>query len=100
MKKTLMIAAISLTVVGCAYAPVNGAITVAKWDGAVSNPEVKAVNKGESCAQSILGIAAFGDASIETAKKNGNITKVASIDHETTNILYFYGQYCTIVTGE
>ena len=92
--------AIAVSTTGCAVSPVSGAINVAKWDGAISNPGVATQKTGEACAQSILGLVAFGDASIETAKKNAGITKVATVDHQTTNILYFYGQYCTVVYGE
>jgi hypothetical protein len=100
MKKLLIISTLSLTLIGCAHSPVNGMITMVKWDGGVSNPEVSSIKTGKSCAKSILGVFASGDASIETAKKNGGISRVASVDHETTNIMHFYGQYCTIVTGE
>jgi len=100
MKKLILVSAMALSSVGCAYAPVNAAFTSAKWDGGVSNPEVATTKTGEACANSILGLIATGDASIEAAKKEGGITKVATVDHSTTNVLYFYGQYCTIVTGE
>ncbi len=89
-----------LATAGCAYAPVNGLVTFVKWDGSVENQQVKATKIGEACAKSYLGIVALGDASIEKAKTNGSITKVATVDHETTNLYFFYGSYCTIVTGE
>ncbi|GAB82507.1 hypothetical protein EB105725_25_00240 [Shimwellia blattae DSM 4481 = NBRC 105725] len=54
---------------------------------------------GRACAQSILGLVNTGDASIETARKAGNITTVASIDYETTGAFPFYGKNCLIVTG-
>lgn len=101
--KTLCLAVLSLallTVSGCSVSPVAGAVNVAKWDGAVSNPGVQSLKSGEACAQSILGLVAFGDASIETAKKNAGITTVSTVDHATLNVLYFYGQYCTVVYGE
>lgn len=102
MKKiVLTILAVSATFLsGCSVSPVTGAVNVAKWDGPVSNPGVQSLKSGQACAKSILGIVAYGDASIETAKKNAGITKVATVDHETLNVLYFYGQYCTVVYGE
>lgn len=55
---------------------------------------------GQACAHNILGIAAFGDASIAAAKMNGGIDTVVSVDEEILNILgIIYGEYCTIVTG-
>ena len=77
-----------------------GLINITKWDGAINNPGIGTQKQGEACAKSVLGVYAFGDASIETAKKNAGITKVATVDHATTNILYLYGQYCTVVYGE
>ena len=102
MKKTILSAFVVLACTGCATAtsPIIGLITVTKWDGNISNPEVKSVKTGKACANSVLALVAFGDASIEAAKKNGGITKVASVDHSTVNAGYFYGEYCTIVTGE
>ena len=85
---------------GCSTSPVTAALNFAKWDGAISNPGIGTQKHGEACAQSILGLVAFGDASIEKAKKDAGITKVATVDHATTNVLYFYGQYCTEVYGE
>jgi hypothetical protein len=55
---------------------------------------------GEACATSILGIFASGDASIDAAKKSGNIAQVTVIDHSANNILGLYAKYCTIVYGK
>jgi hypothetical protein len=104
MKKILlaMLVTASALLAGCSTSssPVMGAINVAKWDGAISNPGVNNKKTSKACAQSILGLVAFGDASIETAKATGGITKVATVDHETLNILFIFGQYCAVVTGE
>ena len=54
---------------------------------------------GDSCAYSILGLVAFGSASINSAKISGKIKEVASVDHETFNILGIVGSYCTVVRG-
>ena len=56
--------------------------------------------RGEACSRNLFGIMITGDSSIETAKKNGGITKVASIDTEIGSVIMLYGSYCTIVTGE
>ena len=63
--------------------------------GAVAGPK-----RGEACTTNILGIAAIGDASISTARQSGGITKVATVDNKYFNVLFLFGQYCTIVTGE
>lgn len=54
---------------------------------------------GESCASSILGFVATGDASISAAKKAGGISKVSSFDHKDFSILGFYASTCTVVHG-
>jgi hypothetical protein len=56
--------------------------------------------QGEACAMNILGIASIGDASIIAARKNGGISKVATVDAKYFNVLALFGKYCTIVTGE
>ncbi|HVN40434.1 MAG TPA: TRL-like family protein [Myxococcota bacterium] len=55
--------------------------------------------EGKACAQSILGLIAQGDASIEAAAKNGGIKTVSTIDHSAKNMLGIIGDYCTIVHG-
>jgi len=54
---------------------------------------------GESCARVMLALFAWGDASIETAKRNAGITEVTTVDHESFNFLGF-GSFCTIVHGQ
>ena len=43
----------------------------------------------------------WGDASIASAKKEGNITQIGTIDYDTLAILSFiYSQTCTVVSGK
>lgn len=57
--------------------------------------------KGEACATGILGAAAFGDASLDAAKKAGGITEVHSVELHTTAILgSLYHIGCTEVHGK
>ena len=53
---------------------------------------------GKACATNVLGLIVQGDMSVEAAKKNGNITKVASVDKEVKGYAV-YAEVCTIVTG-
>ncbi len=55
--------------------------------------------RGESCLSQSLFII-NGDASIEAAKKNGGITKVATVDTTFKTTLFVYSEYCTVVYGE
>ena len=49
---------------------------------------------------SYLGLITTGDASIQTAKRNGGLTKVHHVDWEVENILGIIGKYKVIVYGE
>ncbi|MBX3025071.1 TRL-like family protein [bacterium] len=76
--------------IGLFYADVKGPIAATSTAG---------TKQGQSCARSILGIVATGDASIEAAKRAGGIREVSSVDHHTTNMLGIVGDFCTVVTG-
>jgi hypothetical protein len=41
-----------------------------------------------------------GDSSINTAAKNGGITKINHVDRQVKNVLGFIGEYTTTVYGE
>src|SRR5262252_4737715 len=43
--------------------------------------------KGEACATGILHAAAFGDASLDAAKKAGGVSEVHSVEFHGTSIL-------------
>jgi hypothetical protein len=55
---------------------------------------------GRSTATSILGLFAFGDASIQTAAKNAGIRKAYHTDYEYFNILGIVQETTVIVNGE
>jgi hypothetical protein len=43
---------------------------------------------------------ALGDASIETARRNGGINSISSVDFQTTNYGPFFLKFCTQVRGK
>ena len=55
---------------------------------------------GSSTASSLLGLFAMGDASIETASKNGGIKKVQHVDYHSTSILGIYSTFTVMVYGQ
>jgi hypothetical protein len=56
---------------------------------------------GKASGTCFLGYLCFGaDASIQTAAKNGGITKVSTVDLRTNNLLGIVVTYTCIVTGE
>ena len=55
---------------------------------------------GEAKTTSILGLVAFGDASIQAAAKNGGLKKVYHADYKYFNILGIIKETTVIVNGE
>jgi len=55
---------------------------------------------GSAEAQSVLGIVATGDASIETAAKAAGITKIHHVDYHSTSILGIIAKFKVMVYGE
>ncbi|MCP4115538.1 MAG: TRL-like protein family [Desulfobacteraceae bacterium] len=103
MKKIIMFSALGLFlfVMGCATPyPVGSFYTGLKLPVAVTANKGIAPKVGTAECTSILSIIATGDASIETAKKNGGITKVHHVDWDVENILGIIGRYKVTVYGE
>jgi hypothetical protein len=85
---------------GCAMVtPMNGGLYTELKGPVAIGPAATASKVGEAKATSIVGVA-LGDASIETAMKNGGITKVHHVDSKVKNILGVYAEYTTVVYGE
>ncbi|MDM7915165.1 MAG: TRL-like family protein [Candidatus Eisenbacteria bacterium] len=78
--------------IGTVYYDVKGPLT------ATSNEVSSKV--GIATCTSILGLVAQGDASIETAMKNGGITKIHHVDYHSTGILGIYATFTVTVYGE
>ena len=106
MIKILSIAILAILLSGCASrSPVLGLVYTntthtGTGTGGIVDNKVKADKVGTSTCSSILYSIAFGDCSVNAAKRQGNITKVNSIDHQSTSIYIFYNSYSTIVRGE
>ena len=99
MKKLFFIAAAGLLLGACAT-PANeaGMALFAQTKQPMLVTENSGKKVGKACATNVLGILIQGDMSVEAAKKNGNITKVASVDKEIKGYAV-YAEVCTIVTG-
>jgi uncharacterized protein YceK len=99
-KFLITFAVLGLILGGCAsYAPIGVAYT-GGTTGLSANNDVKPTLRGEACVRSIIALFTYGDGSIAEAKRNGGITKVATVDYDVMNVLGVYGQYCTVVRGE
>ncbi|MDK2971440.1 MAG: hypothetical protein PWP23_1195 [Candidatus Sumerlaeota bacterium] len=56
--------------------------------------------QGEASSTAILGLFAFGDASLNTAARDGGLTTVNHVDYSYQNILFFYQQFTIVAYGE
>lgn len=98
--KTLVLAVLSTTAlvltscgvprVGCIYTDVKNPLEVGPGTS---------MRTGTSTSTVYCGLVALGDASIDTAKRNGRITKVASVDEQVKTILGIVTTYTTTVRG-
>lgn len=98
----LLILMVALCLSGCAHglSPVIGGL-ITNTKGPVSGVDnnVECSKQGVAECQGIICVA-IGDASIETAMKNGGITKIHHVDHQTLSVLGIYANYKTVVYGE
>ena len=102
-RRLTQIICLSLAVVffgGClAHSPVAG-ILVTAVDGPVNATTFdQTARSGSSCAFSLLGLIAWGNASIDEAKREGQIKQVASVDFSSFSLLGTFGSFCTVVRG-
>lgn len=106
MKKLLLVAGAvaTLSLSGCAIAPtpVGTGFLFSDVQGpfAVDDSNAGSAKTGRACAINVLGMVATGDASIETAKKVGGITKVSNVNTDQFSVLWFFNRFCTVVVGE
>ena len=105
--KTAIGGAMALAVFGCAGGgyPTGSLYTGTQVPHSMSRNETSGATKagekkGEACATGILFAVAFGDASLDAAKKAGGITEVHSVEFHGTSILGLYSQGCTEVHGK
>jgi len=55
---------------------------------------------GKASTHCVFGLVAFGDGSIATAARNGNLKVINHADYSSLNVLGFYSSYTTIVYGD
>lgn len=85
--------------------PVGGIYSSTSAPSALDRVEVSGANRlgsktGSACSTGILGLVAWGDASIDAAKKAGAITSVDSVEYQSTAVLgAAYVSVCTVVHG-
>ena len=108
MKKILLLIALSIVVSSCAQTSngVSSGLIYTSWKdrdpiSRIDN-SVQVNKSGKACVKLLAGLISTGDSSIETAKKNGGISKVSYVDRslEAFNIyIPIFQEGCTIVHG-
>ena len=86
---------------GCALVPsqVGYALIVAEKEP-ITATEVVPNKQGQACGFNLLGLVALGDASIDKAKYEGRIRRVATVDKSVFSFLGLYSSVCITVTGD
>jgi hypothetical protein len=107
--KTTIAGLMATCLFGCAFLgngyPVGSIYTATQIPHGINRNETSGQAKagekrGEACATGYLFAVAFGDASLDAAKKAGGITEVHSVEFHGTSILGLYTQGCTEVHGK
>ncbi len=96
----LMIAALFFLTSCASSMPVGGLYTQVKLPVTATGVDASRAKVGTAECTSILGLIAIGDASIETARHNGKISKITHVDWDAMNILGIIGTYKVTVYGQ
>ena len=80
--------------------PISALITVTESGVDGTGADVAPSKVGRATCRNILGLVAFGDATIQEAAREAGITTIHHVDAESTRIWFFYSQYTTVVYGE
>lgn len=104
---TVVLALLVLVLPGCVvpsshYMPMAPLYqnTTLPTDQAVPGDGTIGRRTGEASVESILAVISWGDSSIATAARQGNIRQLKTIDQEVFNVLGIYTRQTTIVTGD
>ncbi len=102
MKKLFVLLAAFSLLGGCATAmsPVTGTLysNISAPITATAAPD-QPQRVGRASVRSILGIIATGDASINTAARNGGIREIHYVDYESQNFFGILAEFTVVVYG-
>ncbi len=78
----------------------GGLIHKARVAGGIGqNAEPK--KEGRACSHAVLWLVAWGDSSVDAARIDGKIQKIAYVEYDIQALMgYFYHRFCTLVHGE
>ncbi|BDA80644.1 hypothetical protein LPTSP3_g35740 [Leptospira kobayashii] len=93
----LIFLVISLNCASTGYGP-QGLLFTNHSIGLYAN-QIDSGKEGSACAFSILGLLAWGDASIGKAREKGLLTKINLIEQNSFSILGIYAKVCIVTKG-
>jgi hypothetical protein len=102
LSKVLIVTTLLTSLSSCVGTGVSsgpGFLFTSAKEGVMAVNNQRTDRTGTSCGQTVLGIVAFGDSSVQSAKQSANIQNVATIDRDYFSILGLYGKSCLIVSG-
>ncbi len=88
--------ALALPALGCVYSHAGPGFIYMDVQGPLGPSDGSGSKEGEACARNYIGLAAVGDATIDTAKSRGGIGEAKTVSYHSRNILGF-GTFCTVV---
>ena len=99
MKKLFLLLAASAVLAACAMPNLETGVSMfSQTQQPMLVGSERGTKIGRACAKNYFGIYTEGDMSVASAKRNGNITKVATVDKDVKGYLLF-AEVCTVVTG-
>ena len=89
---------LALPTIGCVYSHAGPGLLYMDVQGPLGKSDGDAAGRsGKACANNILGLVAAGDATIDTAKKNGGVGDARTVEYHSRNVIGF-GTFCTVVS--
>lgn len=89
-----------LMLMSCAIPQHNALITDYERSGSPNfHHRVTADKNGDACAENVLGIYKWGEATVDRAMKNAGIDMVRTVDYSELNVLFLYDKHCVKITG-
>jgi hypothetical protein len=104
--KLIVLTPVLLFITGCSAlnSPVSGLITATTHSGIggdrIIDNNVQITKIGTATCRSVLGIIAFGDCSVATAKWSAGISKINSVHQQSFNIWTLYASHTTVIQGD
>ncbi len=102
IRSLVVLALLGALLAGCATgaAPVTG-FMFTDVKGPMSAPgNANPSQVGMSSCYSLFGMVAVGDASINAASRNGNISNIHHVDFQTLGIMGVFTKFTTVVYGQ